>query len=398
MFAVGGVYLAEAPIALIAAYLFFSVPAPARRIARNALYRSVLPLSILGLFALIGIYNGAEITDVYSDFRAMAVLIVSLYLMFAMNDEIAIRVILVSWLINISLYAILIAAGLGSFVFSASTFASGKLTLPIFAIIFGALYIARKRLIFLVAIACLAVIGSSTSLRYIYALFGYLVMVGAGFAIFGFQSKASRAIHILSLSTIAVVATVTLLSTDFLRLLIQLEIWARNVGFGEQIVHQVLVKTQQNFTVGLNWGDALYLQFAAHLLDFERFFIPHGLGHEASIGQEVIFYGGTIDNSVIFLNYHFGILVMLFIAALVLRFILRLMRGQDISAMVVLLTFIAPIGAAFYMRGVAFTEISAGISMAMALRGLHVLANDLRKKKKPIHGESAVSSVAAEVR
>ena len=158
--------------------------------------------------------------------------------------------------------------------------------------------------------------------------------------------------------------------TDALRFFDGLQERAYSIGVHESIIQQTVTKNIEGLEGRAGPGDAIYLQYLSALVDVRRFAVPRGLGQHSSIGDPAIFYGNTIDNTIIFLDYHFGIWVTFALLIVTLGWYIRRTRGHSLLGHAELAALLAPILFALYFRAVPFTNLAGAVSFAFAIRAV----------------------------
>lgn len=374
LFSIGGRYLAEVPLLLFV----LTVLVIGGTISRTTLMRTLLCVSasaaLLAPFFLLGMASGATFTDAYSDFRAMMALFAISVILFSVPEQAAVRFVVLASFFSLILYT------LGNVPISSSVLGAalrepaklGKITYPVLGFVAACLFFAyrSRTLLLLTALSLFFYLALQTAYRYVYLTFGLTVTVVLVAPLL--RHRRIPTVAKLLLLSLGLYGAVEVVRDDTMLVdtLYGLSNFVYNYSnVPDELVHQTVTKSIQSLEGDIGVGDAIYLSYLYSLLDVGRFAIPHGLGHLASVGDPVIFGGNTIDNSFVFVNYHFGVLVTALLGLLVIwAYLRRTRRGFTATMHMQVMVMALPVLFALYFRAVPFVDVAGAASFAFVIR------------------------------
>jgi hypothetical protein len=359
-------YAAEIPLLLFVIFCLFVTKTPVNEVFFKRVRSTLANAGILILpFALLGLIRGASFADVYGDTRAIFCVIASFAILFNIPASTAERFVFIASVFTLLSYVFVFAAGLSAQFIEADALLTGKITYPIFLFVVTAFYLMRRhKFLAIISLVGFAYLATKTSYRYLYIGLGLTIVAVILVPLYG-SKRLPEAIKLL-ISAILTGTAVFILKTKpitILAYLNKLVLFALSQGLPFDYVKQLILKFVRALYNQSGPGDAIYINYFHSLLDIPRFAIPHGIGHLASLGSPVIFGGNTIDNTIIFLNYHFSIWVMFAIFAFLVRKYWQKMRDARWFTHVQMAFLLAPIAFLIYIRAVPFATISGGISL-----------------------------------
>ncbi|HVP83438.1 MAG TPA: hypothetical protein VMS78_01835 [Rhizomicrobium sp.] len=366
MFQIDDHYAAEIPLLLFVIFCLFITKTPISAAFFERVSSILINSSILLVpFALLGLIRGASFADVYGDTRAIFCVIASFAILFNIPANIAERFVFIASTITLLLYVFVFAAGLSAQFIESDALLTGKITYPVILFVVTAFYLMRRhKFLAFISLVGFAYLATKTSYRYLYI---GLVLTVAGVVLvplYG-SKRLSDEVKLLT-SAILVGGAGFLLKTKpitILAYLNKLVLFALSQGLPIEYIKQLILKFVRALYNQSGPGDAIYINYFHSLLDIPRFAVPHGIGHLASLGSPVIFGGNTIDNTIIFLNYHFSIWLTLAIFAFLARKYWQKTRGARWFVHVQMAFLLAPVAFLIYIRAVPFATVSGGISL-----------------------------------
>tara|TARA_B100000378_G_scaffold123708_1_gene99844 strand:+ start:152 stop:1108 length:957 start_codon:yes stop_codon:yes gene_type:complete len=197
----------------------------------------------------------------------------------------------------------------------------------------------------------------------------------------------SRVLHIfMYILFIFVLLSGTLSKDGLSKFLYSIADTMEAIGIPYHYQYQLAIKTASTLNgVYRSQGDYIYSLYYNNLFNFSRFSFPHGLGQKYSIGDPVIWLGNTLDNSIIFFNYHFSIYVMLILLASYLVFFVYNLFRQKFTNVSVFITCFLGFSLFVYFRAYVFLDISIAISFAFFLTAVAISGRS-RTSGGPVRG------------
>lgn len=366
MFQIDDHYAAEIPLLLFVIFCLFITKTPINMAFFERVSSILVNASILIVpFALLGLIRGASFADVYGDTRAIFCVIASFAILFNIPANVAERFVFIASTVTLLSYVLVFAAGLSAQFIESDALLTGKITYPVILFVVTAFYLTQRHKFWaLISLVGFAYLATKTSYRYLYIGLGLTIVSVILAPLYG-NKRLPEKTKLLA-SAILAGAAVFIFKTKpitILAYLNKLVLFALSQGLPFEYIKQLILKFVRALYNQSGPGDAIYINYFHSLLDIPRFAIPHGIGHLASLGSPVIFGGNTIDNTIIFLNYHFSIWITFAIFAFLARKYWQKTRGARWFVHVQMAFLIAPIAFLIYIRAVPFATISGGISL-----------------------------------
>jgi hypothetical protein len=374
-FTIGGNYFVEIPLVMFAVSILLVSGTIDMRVVARAANVTVLAFFFLFVFFVIGLMRGAPLADAYADLRSMLTLVGATAILMALPDRIAIRFIAASSILCLLSFAFIYLLGLQTAFMPKDALDTGKVTLPWLAFIdVCIIFVARRSWLWVPCLLLSAFVGFHTSYRYVYVALAMTAVTCSLIPLLR-SKKFSAAVKLIITAPVllALVEVILTVQAATIVWITRAEMLFTRLGVPSYYIHQLFDKSLQNIETGLNWGDYIYLEYAHSLFDVERFFVPQGLGHKSSYGDPLIFGGNTIDNSIIFLDYHFGIWFTFSILIGGAYIYLRRTRGASWYAHAQYMLVLAPILAMVYIRAMCFVDVLCSLSLAFTIRLLATL-------------------------
>ncbi len=379
-------YIVEIPI------IFMSIAAIVLRGSISAAFARKISMTtslfFVGLlpFALIGAMNGFTFWDIYPDFRAMIILVAAIVTFGEMSFSRLRSFVLNTMFCSLLTWLTFIYLSESGYVsFRSEAAQSAKFFFPIYLVGAGSMLQIGNRIDFRVvfSIAAGVYIATHTSYRINFLVLGFFIL---GIMLNFLLSRRQPLVNfLLSFNIIAGLILIAPAVQDaffgthnLYNMLLEIARILESNGVSHDVVFQLLTKTANTLLAPhVSAGDDLYVTYAQNLLNFERFFIPHGIGQRASQGDPTIWYGHTLDNSVIFFNYHFSIFVMLGLVFIFARVSFNYVF-QEANMLVFARIFVFG-GCCFflYFRAWPFASVDGAVSFAFVI----AIAKHARQKR-----------------
>ena len=169
------------------------------------------------------------------------------------------------------------------------------------------------------------------------------------------------------------------------------------IGVPDDVIGQVVRKTVYSLSGAAlgGRGEGLYLVYFQNAFNFEKFLLPHGLGQGATIGSPDLFYGNSIDSSVIYVNYHLSIWAALMLYAYAAIMVFRSLLRSGLAATIAMVLAATPFVFILYFRALPFTTSTAAIEAAFLLFGLKSLSADFSQRRVRRQSTCATASNGA---
>lgn len=369
----------------------------------NSARISFATFMFLSPFAVIGIFNGAALTDVYANTRAPLAFAITIAILYSLQRSRALAFIRASAFTSLLLWlSFLLLLSAGVIIDLNLNRSAGKIFPPILlgAIIVIASMKLNKSGLLIVALAAITVaLPVFTSMRFIYISAALTLVMIILFFVRRFFRFAPQfiSVAVLSFMFLKAASDFEKLSLSAYQMLIHWASRTVSLGLDPAYAHQIFVKTAQTisgYNLDTGRGDAAYLLFFRNLLNFDHFSTPQGLGQKSFIGHERLWGLNSIDGSIIYLNFHFSIWITIPILIIVFvllcySFVTVSKDGMGVLAVGWLLfLFIS------YFRAHLFVHIDAAIVAAFFIfcatanlrnrSRINRTASSLRLKKKDV--------------
>ena len=380
-FSVGNQYIAEIPIVFFLVCAFILGYRVKPRIFRRVLLTSLLVTAVLIPFLLIGVFGRAKLSDAYSDMRAIVLLSSATVLLLNISKEIAKRFVLLTIMFTILIYFLIFILNFEEVFYPGFGIQHGKIVLPIFSFVAISTYFAyRNKVLLAVILILFGFLTMQTGYRHV-----YIVYIAALFAIcfvILINSKILatpwKYLFILVISTYYI--KVFLTWEKYVYLLFDIQYYAYKIGINKILIDQLITKSIHSILGNMQAGDTTYLLYAKSMFDFNRFIFPHGLGHEASLGDPTIFGGNSMDNTIIFFNYHFSIWITILFLSFLIAIGLRLCKNLTRIDSITLLSAAVPSGLALFFRPIPFTSIAGAFDFSFFIFIYSYIAQMIKNK------------------
>ncbi|TYB83278.1 hypothetical protein [Maritimibacter fusiformis] len=373
-------YSVEIPIVVVALVAILWPMRITLRFARGLFLGFACGSMALIPFVLFAALNGVTFQDYYPDFRALLLLIVTLAGLHSVTPKTGLKIAYRTCAATIGftgLLYLLVRSGVMPNLIEHGF--SGKYFPPIFPALVLALFFARRkaRLVPIFGIALLAMMASTTSYRQVLVIAALLIIGILHATTVRLSGRLSPITN-----TLLVVGTAMILfklsqlpSEQIGNALLFFGKKLTAVGIDPRTVEQLFYKTARSLAGQTpTGGDGDYLVYLENLFNVPHFALPHGLGQAVTYGDPDIWGGNTIDNSMIFFNYHFSAFIAIPLLVLFVIWKYFAMSNSSWSMKLSLLPIIISVSFFLYFRAWPFVASDAAIGFGMLLFSGRALA------------------------
>lgn len=376
-------YLIEAPIAGLVLFFLLCGAIP-NAVAAKTVKVSVVAFFVLLPFAVIAALRGIGFGHIYSDFRALFLLAVVYRVLTCLSRETSLSFVRQTSVLMILIWLLAYGVSGAEDLFPQLQNARGKTSVPIISLlVLFVLGAADRKALFVLALIAGLVFSLSNGYRYVYVG----TALGAVSVVLVWMIRWNRAVGIVTMAMAALVLTYLVLSGTALPLLVELirllERLLVALGAPGDVIGQVVDKTLRSLSgapLGER-GEGLYLVYLQNAFNFGKFVFPHGFGQGATIGSPDLFYGNSIDSSVIYVNYHLSIWVAIALYAWGAGLLVRSFVRSGLATTLALILAATPFLFVLYFRALPFTTATAAIETALLLFSLTNLFGVLSRSR-----------------
>jgi hypothetical protein len=335
---------------------------------------------ILFPFLLFAVLRSVPFNSYYPDFRAMLLLIITYVVLSSLEERKALL-----FVYRTNLVAVLVTAALffGDYAGFAKGIVShgftGRYFPPVFSVMVLCLFLVRgeRKFVPLFAITLLFLMSFTSLYRQLYVISTLLSLSGLYIVMFRGAGRLAPLVSALQLIAISIVFILLLQvqPEQIYSILVRVAAYGAAAGIDSEVLNQLLLKTAATlYGQTTSTGDGNYVNFLVNLFNITHFALPHGLGQSSSIGDPDIWGANTIDNSIIFFNYHFSAFIgmpLLFGFFIWLRWTAR---NCNIGTLIAIIPLLLSVAIFLYFRAWPFVSADAALAFSMLLYAGPVLA------------------------
>jgi len=321
-FSIGGLYIPEIPVIIILLFLLIIHPAHLHELYR-ILYRFqfIFIISIIFILMVIGYLFNGDIAGSYTDFRAIAALVVTFY--------IARDIKLHYYIERFFIYTCLFNVVFDTWISLTRNIDANKGAYNIFADIILLSYYSRKGNIFgyIIIFSTIFIQAVFSNYRSYWIITIIACILYFAVLLYKCQQRRNGLIQVFTIF-FAICGITTLFFYNINNILTNVP------GSSVQTIGKFndLLKIYSGVSLGGESDQVHYQAFLAACLHPEIFLMPHGLGYKADMAvpkqpisdYKMYILANTIDCGYYYLAYHFGLFGYVFLAYLFIAFLHKL--------------------------------------------------------------------------